>query len=413
MRKIILIALCFLLLSPIVYAQQNSQAELQNLNRRIPALIEREDFDEVVAAAEKIVKIEKQGGEKNLANYAAALMNLALWKKQRLAKKPQVTLVTSFTQSAKVFLKESEEIEELFRELLAIFQNNLDDPARLASVQGELARFLFTSYVTREKIDEAGRLYEQSLALREKHLGVDTDSTLSMMLQLSEFYFQTGEFEKFLPLYQKLTSTTAKKFGENDKRLIPAWRLFSGFLITTDRRVEAIELLRKVSSLTGRGEVVPAASYSLLNRAASKINNTIGTPIVTYTRSSPLIMPNPTDVLRTRPTSPTATVTRPPTVSGSIVSGRLEVPTSISAAYTILVSVLIDESGSVIEAAPIVPNEKVKKEVAKKVLKWKFKPFAEDGVSRRMRGVVSVLYYKPIPPEKPKKEKKTRKIEAN
>jgi hypothetical protein len=404
MKKIILIAACCLLFSSNIISQETAQAELQNLNRRLPTLIEQGNFDEVVATAEKIVKIEKQGGEKNLTNYASALMNLALWKKQRLARKPPVTLVQDFTTSIKILLKEAEEVEDLFRALLAIFQNNLNDPKRLAAVQSELAGFLFASYDTPEKFDEAEKLYEQSLALREELFGIDADSTLSTMLQLSDFYFQTGEFEKFLPLYQKLTAQTAKKYGENDKKLIPAWRLFSGFLITTDRRAEAIELLRKVSALTGKGEIVPAANYKLLNRAASKINNTIGTPIVNYTRSSPLVMPNPTDVLRTRP-SPTGTVTRPQTVSGSIVSGRLELPTSVSSAYTIFVSVLIDENGSVIEANPAVPNEKVKNEVAKKVLKWKFKPFVDEGVGRKMRGVVSLLYYKPIPKEKSKKDK--------
>ena len=74
MRKIILIALCFLLLSPIVYAQQNIQAELQNLNRRIPALIEQEDFDEVVAVAlEHDGQLEVEGAVDGLAAAGGAV----------------------------------------------------------------------------------------------------------------------------------------------------------------------------------------------------------------------------------------------------------------------------------------------------------------------------------------------------
>jgi hypothetical protein len=404
MRKIILIAICFLLLSSSASSQEIIKAELQTLNRQIPALIEQDNFDEVVAVAAKIVQIEKLGGEQNLENYAAALMNLALWKKQRLAKKPQIKLVTSATQSIKVFLEDAKEIEDLFREILAIYQKSLNDPARLAAVQGELAKFIFTSYITPEKMVEAGDLFEQSLALRELYLGGDTDSTLSMMLQVSDFYFQTGDFEKFLPLYRKLTATTAKKFGENDKRLIPAWRLFAGFLITTDRRDEAVELLKKVSALTGRGEVVPAPSYYLMNRAAAKIDNVIGAPIVKYTDSSPIVIPNPTDVRRNRP-SASGNYDRPQTTAGSIVSGRLQLPISATSGKNIEVSVLIDESGSVIEAVPSVASEKVKKEIVKKVSKWKFKPFVSEGVATKQRGIVHVLYYKQIPKDKPKKDK--------
>ena len=396
MKKIILIALCCLPLSSAVNSQEIRQTELQSLNRQIPALLERDNFDEVVSVAEKIVQIEKQGGAPNLPNYAAAVMNLALWKKQRLARKPQVVIFKTFSESFKVLLKESEEIEDLFRELLLLFENNLNDPKRLAAVQGELARLLFTSYLVPEKIAEAGKLYEQSLALREKHLGEDADATLSTMFQLSDFYFQTGDFEKFLPLYQKLTSATEKKYGENNKRLIPAWRLFSGFLITTDRLPEAAELLKKVSTITGQEEALPAASYKLFNRAASKLDTTIGAPTVFYTSSSPIVMPNPTDVVRNRPTR-LGTYDRPQTTSGKIVNGALEIPAAISGGKDVLVNILIDEGGNVVEANPQTEHEKVKKEVAKKVLKWKFKPFVDEGGGRRMRGVVNVTYYKPIP----------------
>ncbi len=384
-----------MLFSLFVSAQQNDQIALQILNHRLPALIEQEDFDEVVSVAEKIVKIEKQGGAKNLSNYAAAVMNLALWKKQRLAKKPEIRLVESSTESIKVLLEESEEIEKLFRELLFIFQNHLDDPPRLAAAQGELANFLFDSYTSREEIAEAEKLYEESLALREKLFGIDADSTLSTMLQLSDFYFQTGEFEKFLLLYRRLTSNIEKKYGENDTRLVPVWRLYVGFLITTDRETEARELLRRGSLITGEQVVVPIANYKLFNRAAEEINNVIGTPRITYTDSSPIVIPNPTDV-RKNPVGRGGVYDRPPTTSGLIVTGRLQLPTSISKANNILVNVLIDEMGVVVEANPVVANEKVKKEIIKKVAKWKFKPFIDDGVGRKMRGVVHILYYKPV-----------------
>jgi tetratricopeptide (TPR) repeat protein len=403
MKRLILTSVCSLLLSSFVFAQE---IELQNLNRRIPALIEQGNFDEVVSTAEKIVKIEKQGGAKNLPNYAAALMNLALWKKQRLAKKPPVMLVQDATSSVVVLLKEAEDTEKLFRELLDIFQNRLEDPSQLAAAQSELAAFIAVYYDSPEKIEEVKNLYENALALREKHLGADSDSALATMLQLSAFYFQTGEFEKFVPLYQKFVSTVEKKYGENHKRLIPAWRLFSNFLITTDRRDEAITLLRRVVALTGRNEILPVADYKLVKRAAEKLDDTIGRPQVRYTDSSPIIIPNPTDVQRNRP-QPGGTYSRPQTTSGLIVTGRLQLPTAISGANNISVNVLIDENGSVVEAIPNVPNEKVKKEISKKVLKWKFKPFIEAGVGRKMRGVVNILYYKPITRDKPKKEKKT------
>src|ERR1044072_5214425 len=151
MKRIILTSVCLLLFSSFVCAQE---IELQNLNRQIPALIEQGNYDEVVSTAEKIVKIEKQGGAKNLPNYAAALMNLALWKKQLLAKKPPVTLVQDATSSVVVLLKEAEETEKLFRELLDIFQNRLEDPSRLAATESELAEFISIYYDSPEKIQE-------------------------------------------------------------------------------------------------------------------------------------------------------------------------------------------------------------------------------------------------------------------
>ncbi|HNQ14299.1 MAG TPA: hypothetical protein PKM58_01965 [Pyrinomonadaceae bacterium] len=59
-------------------------------------------------------------------------------------------------------------------------------------------------------------------------------------------------------------------------------------------------------------------------------------------------------------------------------------------ANLVTVSIVVDESGSVIQANAQVANEKVKKRVERKVKAWKFRPLIIDGVGRRMIGEVLV-----------------------
>jgi hypothetical protein len=65
-------------------SQENAQIELDSLRKQLPPLIRQKKLDNVISIAEKIVEIEKKGGEKNLKNYAKALHDLALWRDYRI-----------------------------------------------------------------------------------------------------------------------------------------------------------------------------------------------------------------------------------------------------------------------------------------------------------------------------------------
>src|SRR5215203_2621140 len=90
-KTFIALTFCLLLTSPI-FSQKSNPDELQSLYKQIPVLLEQNKLDEVIVSAERIVKIEKRGGAENMVNYSTSLMNLALWRKQRLLQGQAVRL---------------------------------------------------------------------------------------------------------------------------------------------------------------------------------------------------------------------------------------------------------------------------------------------------------------------------------
>ena len=88
------------------------------------------------------------------------------------------------------------------------------------------------------------------------------------------------------------------------------------------------------------------------------------------------------------------------TYSGQITtrssSGSGGFNTLFTYAVMVPVSILVDETGKVIDVRAETNESGLEKKIQKRALEWKFKPLSVDGVSYKMRAKIWVVYNKPF-----------------
>jgi tetratricopeptide (TPR) repeat protein len=408
---------CLLLTSPI-FSQKSKPDELQSLYKQIPVLLEQDKLDEVIVSAERIVEIEKQGGAENMVNYSTALMNLALWRKQRLLQGQAVRLDApskdgknrgedwnvvgkAYKKASRSAANDFEDTMQIFEQLIKILQTEVKDPPQLATAQSELAA-LYCMRPGDESLDQAENLFLQALDVREKSLGGDSDSVLTLVFKIAVFYYYTADFEKFVPLAERYISATEARYGKTDKRLVPALRLQVLFFAAINRTAELEATINRIASITGQPEAPLETGSIVLGRGASKLDTSIGGRPVYYSRASSYTQ-NPTfyyasgtrvgydrdlrgNVYRGRE------YTDLPSINSSFGDVQMAPPIRRRAVF-VAVSFTIDAAGQVAEVFPQTADEKLKKKVVERVKKWKFKPFVYKNQPQAMSASVNILCY--------------------
>lgn len=379
-----------------INAQTADQTELVTLQNKLRPLLLKDEYEEIIPIAVKIVELERKGGD--TAGFERALRNLAQWRSKR-----QAVLATQFRFKKP---KETQEnftlASENFREVLNIAEQT-GDPLKLASAQIDLADFLY-SFASTTK--EAENLYKQAIANREKKLPADSDEILSVVNNLSWIYFGNADFENFYPLNRRFVLDAEKKYGPNDKRLGPALAAYAIFLAVTDRSAEAEELAARVVAITGDTKFAPKYGRLVQYRSLERLNLNFGKVTVYMNGTSPVYggptAPNPFDVRSNAttyvvngqaykmPASQTTAGTLPVTYgTGSGGMGNTYVYDKATYAH---VSLLIDEDGNVAEVTSDIKDEKIAAKIKERLNYWKFRPLTIDGQRLKMRCTVTARY---------------------
>ncbi|HNU08442.1 MAG TPA: hypothetical protein PKO33_11805, partial [Pyrinomonadaceae bacterium] len=203
--------------------------------------------------------------------------------------------------------------------------------------------------------------------------------------------FNIGNFEDYYVMHSRLLAAMEKRFGTESKRLIPVLVMLERFLILTDRAPEANEVVKRISTITGNVYGTSAPEDIVMLRLIGKTEKR-KTRVVQRTTfpDSRITVPDPLTPARVGGVvgRPGVSMIYYPTRTISQINGTTI--TTTSTARSVIVSIVVDESGSVIDANAQVTNEKVKKRVERKVKAWKFRPLIIDGVGRRMIGEVLV-----------------------
>lgn len=373
MKKIVFTIFLCLVAAQSNSAQNPQSSETQKLNREIADLYQKGKYDKAISLAEKLVENERKSN--NPQNLATALTNLAILRKERFqavkrelaATEPEAKAGIPRAQMEARIAKgknmgaDGEVAEKLFREVLEIYQTKLKtETAQLATAQNELAWLTYNYFKApetqtdaatrtdnaRARIDEAEKLFTQALALREKLLGAEDDATLATVFDFAEFYRKWVNYEKAMPLYNRFLTVEQKKYGANDKNIVPALRAYAQLLVTTDGAAEAAETVKQISAITGKPETLPEANENVTLRIARSDLDRLNQ------------LPINEDVLRR--------------YRGAI-----------------RIRVTIGENGKIAEADALVDDDKLKAKIEESIRRLNFRPFQAAGGARKIRGYVS------------------------
>ncbi len=374
MKKLLCLMFFYFLLNSYNFAQNSELTESQKLNQQVSDLYQQGKFVEAIPIAEKIVQIERKQNKVDLQNLITALSNLVTLKKLH---RESVREKTRFLDKDKKEIPEiriqdlkkttssrsklTDSISELFQEIIQIYEKDLKiENIKLAEIKAEYASYLTSKgmfvgsgYLEAKKIEE---LYSDSLKLKKKFLGENDNLTLSTVLQLANFYQNEADFEKSIPLYQNYISQIENKYGNDSQYLLSALRIYLAILGAIDLKDEALTIQMQISNITKQPEKMPEYNLDLTLR--NMVN-----------KSNELLMD-----------------------TGTITS-------YLKKEKFLMVEVLIDEKGNVIETNPTdtkdidIHKKKVKEFAKKEVLKWKFYPFHFNGTAKKVKGIVWFPYF--------------------
>lgn len=378
MRQLIFLQLFAVCFSSFLFAQTTGP-DSQAMNQKVAELYRQGKFDEAIPISEKVVAIEKKIA-KNSETHAIALMNLGMLHKERLKtlqKLPEPAKPEILNGLSERIGDDARKAEKSLRDSLEIYVSlGNGEGLSAALIKNELA-WVLNNHIPfptpggpGARIDEAERLYTESLAAQEKLTGAESDATLRSVLGFGDFYMRWVNFEKALPFYERYLGAVEKKLGASSKALVPALRGLLEVFVIADRNKDAEELAQRISVIKGEPEPLPITSPRLALRgrkiARVRISNF----------PSPDLFDHPNFLL-------------------SYPYGIGQVPITIRPKVKrVVVNILVDETGNVIEAKVADKSVNEASEIEKAALSSKFRPFIYKGESRKMRGSLVYPYFK-------------------
>ncbi len=410
MNRILLIVL--ILISTSAVLSQTVDDRRQELQKQISSGLIENRMADVVKAGTELVEIEKGLGEANIANYALALTNLALWKER-------FTGTTSSDLSANVrwarnsvsgldpkafedLIRLKSEIISHFEEVVGLYRSKLNDPIQLSSILLEYGDFRCRESNEYDDMQTVPALLREALEIRDRNNPADSEPVINALLRLSECEFNTGNFAEYYEANKRLLASIEKRFGPESKRLLRPLITFERFLILTDRTIEAGDVLKRVSTITGGTYTNSTPDDIVVLRMVGRIDVSVGNKSSTTVETrSGISVPNPANA--TRNDRSTVTWDQRGNMSVVTIPGSRTTATNIpvqqgittirSRGFTqIPVSIVVDATGTVVEATANITNKSMKKAVERKVKDWKFRPLVIDGVGQKMLGTVVVDY---------------------
>lgn len=346
-------------------------------NERIIVLYKQGKFDEAIPIAERVTAAEKKRGKMS-DTYLMALTNLGMLHKEKAKALKKEIMNLELKKRRSVYAeaeRSANEAKDAFHKVHeAYFETKRAESNESAAVKSELAWLTYnfidsrTTAATRTQIDEAEKLFSDSISIREKLGNGDADLTLKTILEFGDFYMRYVNFEKALRHYETYLARTEKRYGDKSKSLVPALRALKEIYFVTFRETDAKAIADRISSISGSPETV-TQSFPLLALRSRKLANIKGQRFV------------PID-FRDDPQS---------LFNAALGVGSISVPGRIEF-KRLVVDITVDEEGNVIEARARTQS-KFEKEAEAAALESKFRPFSYQGKAEKMRGSIDFRYF--------------------
>jgi tetratricopeptide (TPR) repeat protein len=377
MNKTLLISFLACVLFAGAVCAQNAADEKKILTAKAFALFQKGKLDDAIAAAEKVVALEKNSNQMDASSYANALVNLARMKRERflaLQNKARDAMPSERNDLRRKSLADIKDSEELFREALRLNEasGGRRQTAQTADIKSDLA-WTAMNYTpvpngdapsianTRARIDDAERFFAESLALNEQTRGRDADETLAVVLGMGNFYLKYDNYDKAYAFYERFVETAERTHGKNYPNLINALRPYAKILRATFQDAEAAEAVKRIEEITGKKEDAPKADLSLHLRSKDS---------VAFNAPNFIAVNEEMRKLRER-------------VGRAVSRSDIE---SMPKLERVPVRVTVDETGKILEAVAETNNSKLREKAEREISKWTVRPFSYNGAARKLRG---------------------------
>jgi len=354
-----------LLFSGAARAQEAAAAtEKKALTDKAFALYQQGKLDDAIELAAKVVRLEEKSNQTDTSSRVNAIMNLARMKRDNFALSRNKSRDKNYDVRSRIGITErasenARESEELYRKAIALSESGgRGRTAQTADAKSELA-WLTSNFLpptdkpsiaySRSRIDEAERLFTESLAINEESRGKDATETLALVLGLGNFYLKYDNYEKALPFYERYIPAVEAKSGKNHPGLVDALRPYARILAATTQDSDSAAAVKRIEEITGQKENSPSGELSLHLRS----------------KDSVAFHANFFNDLRSR--NP---VFRPQVTNTHV-------------------KVTVDENGKIIEAVADAKDAGVRQRAEREILKWTVRPFSYNGTTRKTRGYLS------------------------
>ncbi|HRH45890.1 MAG TPA: tetratricopeptide repeat protein [Pyrinomonadaceae bacterium] len=358
-----------------IFSQENANKG-KELNDKVAALLQSGKLDEAIEVGEKLVKLEKDANSPNTISYANALLNLARMKRDVfliLRNKLISGNIESGSRSAasQKASESAKQSDSLYREALQLNeQSGRAETTQTADIKTELGWLIYNYSPSKQGIDNSEKFLLESIALNEKLRGKDAEQTLFVVLKTGDFYNEFDNYEKALSFYERYIQIIENKSGKDSLALVNALRPVAKILFTTFQEQEAKNIVKRIEELTKKSEGMPKPDLDFHLRSKNSVAMTMSL-IPIYQEE----MKNFRAMLKAQGR----------TLNSNNIS-------QVSKLLRVLVNVVVDEEGKVIEAVADsqIKDKKLAKRAENEVSKWFVRPFSYNGMTRKMRGE---LYY--------------------
>ena len=414
MLRTTFIALVLLILSALAFSQSDD-GEALRLSKQIAELYQQGKLDEAIPLAESVVKIQRRDTS-STRNLISALENLAQIRliKFKLEMAELNSPETTANRAGQVLIKmrsDAQESEKSLREALKLARAESEvSPNQNLSIRNNLAWLLYNHTPSDPKIfvgfdkdsrdkfemqakasflkrrNEAEILYKEALAIAETDKSAESDAATLALFNLAEFELAMGEIEAAIADYQKCISAVEKKYGKTSKNLLMPLESYLKALTATFQEDLAYETISRIVRISGKSMQYPKTLLNLSLRTDKAFMPSNASGVTQNARANK----EKVDLLGRQ-----AVVTR-----DIGPAGRLAVSTLGREYYgnsgdinirKVLVRVLIDETGKVVEAEGMTSDAENKPVAEKVVREWTFRPFVVGTHSAKIQGYVECL----------------------
>jgi len=335
-------------------------------------LSEKLKLDQQVQEAEKaLASVPARAA--NAYQYGRAIENVVRFTKERVLWERKSRRTPGFKSSERQKFYNQAEIDyrksqDLLQKAINVYTSiDLAKTLAVASDKIEMAWFLLNpvgwlrDFEVEKNLRESEKLYLDALALQDELAGRDADLTLETILVICDFYKTNADYDKSLELYERYVESVERRHGPDHKSLIVPLREMGKIAAMTERQKDADELAIRVSRITGRTETFLPEYPDLINRATDLSRVDLGN-IRYHDRNM---------------------------VGGLTGLGSIEergAPVIVGQlAKQIIVKILVDETGNVIEAK-LIGETKKGPIILNAARTTKFRPFLYKGTALRMLG---------------------------